>query len=143
MNVSRELALQLEEIITKGLEDIPIPYQKGNSIRLKNIVIRKHKNGYKLFDCAVNSHIVTTFTKTAALAVAKNIVEKQPQNVVDEIIRIDDKVAKHYMDALFSKRSCEVSKDPDKRENSRILFDISMDKAWSSLEAIEDYIFDK
>lgn len=136
------LAKELEQIVTAGLEQVAIPYQKGNSIRLRHIAIRKHKNGYKLFDTKSNSHIITTFTKTAAMAIAKSIVE-MPYMSYDEIVRLDDKVAKHYMDALFSKRSYESTNNLDKKENSEILFDIAMDKAWLSLEAIETFIFDK
>lgn len=143
MNVDKALTQQLEEIITSGLQDVAIPYQKGNSIRLKHIAIRKHKNGYKMFDTKTNGHIFTTFTKTAALAIAKTIVEEGYSNDLNQITMLDDKVAKHYMDALFAKRSYESAKDYDKREHSEILFDIAMDKAWASLEAIEHYIFDK
>lgn len=143
MTVDKALTQQLEEIITSGLAEIPLPYQKGNSIRLKHIAIRKHKNGYKMFDCKTNSHIQTTFTKTAALAIAKNIVEEKSTKNLEHITMLDNKVAKHYMDALFAKRSYENSNDFDKKEHAEIIFDVAMDKAWLSLEAIEQYIFDK
>jgi hypothetical protein len=136
------LAKELEQIVTAGLEQVAIPYQKGNSIRLRHIAIRKHKNGYKLFDCKTNGHVVTTFTKTAAMAIAKHLVET-PFNSYEQIVILDDKVAKHYMDALFAKRSYENTNNIDKKENAEILFDIAMDKAWSALEAIETFIFDK
>lgn len=141
--INPTLAKELEQIVTTGLEQVAIPYEKGNSIRLKHIAIRKHKNGYKLFDCKCNAHIVTTFTKTAALAVAKSLVENNNNKTVDEILRLDDKVAKHYMDALFAKRSYESSTNITKKDSAEILFDIAMDKAWSSLGAIETFIFDK
>lgn len=136
------LAKELEQIVTAGLEQVAIPYQKGNSIRLRHIAIRKHKNGYKLFDCKTNGHVVTTFTKTAAMAIAKHLVET-PFDSYEQIVILDDKVAKHYMDALFAKRSYENTNNIDKKENAEILFDIAMDKAWSALEAIETFIFDK
>ena len=143
MNIDKSLALQLEEIITAGLEDVPIPYQKGNSIRIKHIAIRKHKNGYKLFDCATNSHVVTTFSKTGAIAIAKILAEGGAQSDVQMISTLDDKVAKHYMDAVFAKRAYETSKDEVRRDNAEVLLDIAMDKAYQSLEVIESYIFDK
>lgn len=136
------LAKELEQIVSAGLEAVALPYQKGNSIRLKHIAIRKHKNGYRLFDTKTNSHILTTFCKTAALAIAKNIVENN-RNSIEEIKRLDDRVAKYYMDAVFSKRSYEVSTDWNKKENAEILFDIALDKAWASLSSIETFIFDK
>ena len=47
------------------------------------------------------------------------------------------------MDALFAKRTIEVSKDSIRIQASETKFDIATDKAWSSLAQIESYIFDK
>ena len=143
MSFDKQLAKELEEIVVSGLTQVPIPYEKGNSIRVKNIVIRKHKNGYRIFDISTNKHVVTTFTKTAALAIAKVVGERGNSNDIKDIIALDHKVSKHYMDALFAKRAIEVSKDITRIEASEVKFDIATDKAWSSLAQIESYIFDK
>jgi|TARA_B100001057_G_scaffold358205_1_gene360329 hypothetical protein len=143
MSFDKQLAKELEEIVVHGLAQVPIPYQKGNSIRVKNIVIRKHKNGYRIFDISTNKHVVTTFTKTAALAIAKIVAESGNSNDIKDIIVLDNKVCKHYMDALFAKRTIEVSKDSIRIQASETKFDIATDKAWSSLAQIESYIFDK
>ena len=136
------LAKELDSFITAGLDQLPIPYEKGNSIRLKYIAIRKHKNGYKLFNTKTNTHMVTVFCKTAALAIAKLTVESNLK-YIDHAIRLDNKVNKYYMDALFAKRTLEISKDPVRKESSEIKFDIAMDAAWSSLAELETFIFDK
>jgi|TARA_B100001093_G_scaffold77473_1_gene68523 hypothetical protein len=143
MSFDKELAKELEEIVVHGLSQVPIPYEKGNSIRVKNIVIRKHKNGYRIFDISTNKHVVTTFTKTAALAIAKIVGERGNSNDIRDIIVLDNKVCKNYMDALFAKRAIEVSKDITRIEASEVKFDIATDRAWSSLAQIESYIFDK
>ena len=143
MSFDKELAKELEEIVVYGLAQVPIPYEKGNSIRVKNIVIRKHKNGYRIFDISTNKHVVTTFTKTAALAIAKIVAESGNSNDIKDIIVLDNKVCKHYMDALFAKRTIEVSKDSIRIQASETKFDIATDKAWRSLAQIESYIFDK
>ena len=143
MSFDKQLAKELEEIVVSGLTQVPIPYEKGNSIRVKNIVIRKHKNGYRIFDISTNKHVVTTFTKTAALAIAKVVAERGSSNDIKDIIVLDNKVSKHYMDAVFAKRAIEVSKDITRIEASEVKFDIATDKAWSSLAQIESYIFDK
>ena len=143
MSFDKQLAKELEEIVVHGLAQVPIPYQKGNSIRVKNIVIRKHKNGYRIFDISTNKHVVTTFTKTAALAIAKIVAESGNSNDIKDIIVLNNKVCKHYMDALFAKRTIEVSKDSIRIQASETKFDIATDKAWSSLAQIESYIFDK
>ena len=143
MSFDKELAKELEEIVVYGLSQVPIPYEKGNSIRVKNIVIRKHKNGYRIFDISTNKHVVTTFTKTAALAIAKIVGESGNSNDIRDIIALDNKVCKNYMDALFAKRAMQISKDIQRIEASEVKFDIATDRAWSSLAQIESYIFDK
>jgi|TARA_B110000977_G_scaffold181049_1_gene241361 hypothetical protein len=143
MSFDKQLAVELEEIVVHGLAQVAIPYEKGNSIRIKNIVIRKHRNGYRIFDISTNKHVVTTFTKAAALAIAKITAETGDNSSVRDIIRLDNTVSKHYMDALFAKRSIEVGKDIQRIESSEVKFDIATDKAWSSLAQIETYIFDK
>ena len=143
MSFDKQLAKELEEIVVHGLAQVPIPYEKGNSIRIKNIVIRKHRNGYRIFHISNNKHVVTTFTKTAALAIAKIVAERGNSNDIKDIIVLDNKVCKHYMDALFAKRAIEVSKDITRIEASEVKFDIATDRAWSSLAQIESYIFDK
>ena len=143
MSFDKQLAVELEEIVVHGLAQVAIPYEKGNSIRIKNIVVRKHRNGYRIFDISTNKHVVTTFTKAAALAIAKITAETGDNSSVRDIIRLDNTVSKHYMDALFAKRSIEVGKDIQRIESSEVKFDIATDKAWSSLAQIETYIFDK
>jgi|TARA_R110000868_G_scaffold376031_3_gene640765 hypothetical protein len=142
MSFDKTLAEELEDIVISGLAEIPLPYQKGNSIRLKNVVIRKHKNGYRVFNISTNKHITTTFTKTAAVAIAKLYAHKQ-EDKVDSITDLDTRVSKHYMDALFAKRTVESSKDSIRRESAETKFEIALDRAWSSLAQIESYIFDK
>ena len=67
----------------------------------KNIVIRKHKNGYRIFDISNNKHVVTTFTKTAALAIAKIVAERGNSNNIKDIIVLDNKYVNtiwtHYL----------------------------------------------
>ena len=118
---------QLEEIISAGLKEVAIPYQKGNSIRIKHMIVRKHSNGYRVFDCRCNKHIETVFCKTAAVAIAKGLAEDKNYRI-DPVLSLDHQVSKHYNDALYAKRS---------------KYDIAVDKAWSCLDQLEKFIFDK
>ena len=142
MSLDKELSQQLEEIVEAGLVRVAIPYQKGNSIRIKNLVIRKHNNGYRLFDLRTNKHICTTFAKATALAIAKMTAEKTYFDLKN-ILKMDDKVAKYYMDALYAKRSMKTGDSEERRESAEVQFDIATQDAWTALAAIERYIFDK
>ena len=142
MSFDKHLTQQLQEIIEAGLVRVPIPYEKGNSIRIKNLVIRKHHNGYRLFNLTTNKHICTVFCKTTALAIAKLTVENTPFDM-QNIIKLDDKVAKYYMDALYAKRSMKNAENEDTKTTAEIKYDIAVDKAWSCLDQLEKFIFDK
>ena len=41
---------ELKALIEQGLENIPFPYVKGNSVRIGNMVVRTSKNGNFVFD---------------------------------------------------------------------------------------------
>tara|TARA_B100000941_G_scaffold287010_1_gene261475 strand:- start:581 stop:1009 length:429 start_codon:yes stop_codon:yes gene_type:complete len=142
MSIDKHLSQQLEEIIEAGLIRVAIPYQKGNSIRVKNLIIRKHHNGYRLFDLRTNKHICTTFAKATALAIAKMTAEKTEFNLKN-LLKLDDKVAKYYMDALYAKRSMKTGESVERRESAEVQYDIAMHEAWAVLGDIERYIFDK
>ena len=81
--ISDNLLSDLEEIVDKGLEDSAIPYAKGNSIRIKQYVIRKSKVGYLIYDSSTNKQIHRTQFKSVAIAIAKNLAERR--NRIDKI----------------------------------------------------------
>ena len=85
----------LEEIVNKGLEDSAIPYKKGNSIRIKHIVVRKSPKGYLIYDAKENRQVVRTFFKSSAIAIAKNLA--QGKNIIDKLKVYDDLMLKHYV----------------------------------------------
>tara|TARA_X000000368_G_scaffold185010_1_gene146106 strand:+ start:2570 stop:2998 length:429 start_codon:yes stop_codon:yes gene_type:complete len=142
MNYNKTYVKQLDEIISAGLKELPIPYEKGNSIRIKHMVIRKHSNGYRVFDCRCNKHIETVFSKTAAVAIAKGLaVDKNYR--IQHIIALDHDVCKNYNDALFAKRSMKNAENEESSTTAEIKYDIAVDRAWSCLDQLEKLIFDK
>ena len=68
--------------------------------------------------------------------------EKQQFNL-DNLLKMDDKVAKHYMDALYAKRSMKTGASVERRESAEVQYDIALHEAWTVLGDIERYIFDK
>ena len=64
--ITEKIAADLEEIVNKGLDDFPIPFVKGNSIRIKHIVIRKSPKGYLIYNTKDNSQIARAFFKSTA-----------------------------------------------------------------------------
>ena len=60
-----------------------------------------------------------------------------------QLLKLDDKVAKYYMDAIYAKRSMKTGETVERRESAEVQFDIATHEAWAVLDTIERYIFDK
>ena len=73
--ITEKLLNDLEEIVNRGLEDSAIPHQRGNSIRIKHVIIRKSPKGYLIYDAKENKQVVRTYFKTTAVAIAKNLAQ--------------------------------------------------------------------
>jgi hypothetical protein len=121
-----KLIEDLEEIVAIGLEDSAVPVVKGNSIRLKNYIIR-------------NSAVAFTHYKKSALAIAKTLVEGKP--AIDDIVKLDKKFLKHYNDVITYKETIKNTKDKIRKESRKARLSQSLDKAKYYSDQIEDFIY--
>lgn len=129
----------LESIITSGLESVVLPYKKGNSIRLKNYIIRQNSNGYQIYDCQINKRIAQTYFKTSAVAIVKNLIEGK--NIVDTTLTLDRELLKHYNDVLFFRNTIKKSSNKMVRESRQARLGVSIDKTRHIKEKIDNFIF--
>lgn len=136
---SEKIINDLDEIVNKGLEDIPIPYVKGNSIRIKHIVVRKSRNGFLIYDAKDNVQITRTMFKSSAIAIAKNLASNI--DVLEKVQQIDTDMAKHYNDALFYKHIIKTSKDNATIEIRENRLDIALQESSKLRKALDRFIF--
>lgn len=136
---SEKLLNDLEEIVNKGLEDSAIPVAKGNSIRIKHIIIRKSSKGYLIYDAKENRQVVRTYFKTTAIAIAKNLA--QGNDIIAKAMKFEDTMLKHYNDALFYKHSIRTTTDPSRREIRKIRLDLAVDESRRVRSLLDRYIF--
>ena len=129
----------LEEIVNKGLEDSAIPHQRGNSIRIKHIVVRKSPKGYLIYDAKENRQIVRTYFKTTAVAIAKNLA--QGVDITETAMEFDDTMLKHYNDAIFYKNSIRNTTDASKREIRETRLDVAIQESRRVRSLLDRYIF--
>ena len=137
--ISDNLLSDLEEIVDKGLEDSAIPYAKGNSIRIKQYVIRKSKVGYLIYDSSTNKQIHRTQFKSVAIAIAKNLAERR--NRIDSILDIENNLAKHYNDAIFYKNTIKKTKCEATRLTRETRLQISLVEAQKMRDKLDTFIF--
>lgn len=135
----KHIILELESIVNKTLNDMPLPYVKGNSIRIGKVIIRYSKrNGYVLFDCKKQEKIAETYSKAAALAVANYYIKNRK---INHILEMDHNYQKHDLDCYFYKNIIDNSKDEFRKDSVTFRYENSLVKAQELRQAIEDIIF--
>tara|TARA_B100000780_G_scaffold139630_1_gene97821 strand:- start:1993 stop:2412 length:420 start_codon:yes stop_codon:yes gene_type:complete len=136
---SEKLLNDLEEIVNKGLEDSAIPYAKGNSIRIKHIIIRKSPKGYLIYDAKENKQVVRVYFKSTAVAIAKNLA--QGNDITDKILEFEEIMLKHYNDAVFYKNAIKKSTDPFKIEIRETRLDVAIQESQRVRSLLDRFIF--
>ena len=136
---SEKVLQDLEEIVNKGLEEVNLPYQKGNSIRIKHIAIRKSPKGYLIYNTKENVQVTRTQFKSTAVAIAKNLAQGKDRTA--DIERIDFQLTKHYNDVIFFKNALRNTDDPFKREIRQTRLDISIHRSQRLRDEVDRYIF--
>jgi len=136
---TENLLHDLEEIVNKGLEDSAIPHARGNSIRIKHIVVRKSPKGYLIYDAKENCQITRTVFKTTAIAIAKNLA--QGRDFTQKLIEYDRIMSKHYNDAVFYKNSIKRCEDSVIREIRETRLDISIEESRRVRSQLDRFIF--
>tara|TARA_B100000242_G_C42938898_1_gene435404 strand:+ start:226 stop:642 length:417 start_codon:yes stop_codon:yes gene_type:complete len=129
----------LKKLIEENIDPSMFPYCKGNSIRIGSITIRHNKKGYHIYDMRSKKHIETTFSKTAAVAIAKNLAKGQ--NVVTEVIDLDRVIEKNYNDACFFAHTVRITKDPLKKDISETRLDIAKARTETAKRSLDCMIF--
>ena len=112
----KKLGKKLQRFIDEQAEKVCMPIQHGNRERVKNYVIRKNPHGYLLYDISHNKQVTTTFTKTAALAMAKQLADN-PRNSVKHIVDTDESIQNKYNECIFYKYTCLLYTSPSPRDS--------------------------
>lgn len=136
---SEKLIKDLEEIVNKGLDSVAIPYQKGNSIRIKHIAIRKSSKGYLIYDTHDNVQVARTYFKTTAVAIAKNLA--LGRNIIDPALDLDYQMLKHYNDAVFYKNAIKKSNDDFVITIRETRLDIAVLESQNIRKKLDKYIY--
>lgn len=133
--------------LIKDLEDIInsidlslLPYQKGNSVRIKNYIIRKNQKGFLIYDCKTNKQVTKTHFKNSAIAIVKNLV--YGKDIINSVKILDNDLLKHYNDAVFYKHKIKNTDDLFVRETRKIRLSVSVEETDRIRQNLEEFIFD-
>lgn len=133
------LLKELHHLIEENLDPSMFPYQKGNSIRIGKMIIRDSKKGFLIFDCQENKQIAITFSKTAALALAKSLAKGN--NNIDTVMNLDNTIQKNYMDALFFTNTIKTTKDEFRKDVLMSRLEIAKLRTAHAKSALDRIIF--
>ena len=139
MKNSNKLLADFEEILNSSLESLPLPYQKGNSIRIGHVVIRTTKRGYKVFDCTENRQIAETFSKSGAVALARTLA--LGKNNTNTILDIDKDIQKWHNDCVFYMHSMKKTKDDFRYDVISNRYEIARYKTQQARQRLDAFIF--
>jgi len=134
-----ELLKDLQHLIEDKLDPSLFPYQKGNSIRVGKIVIRESKKGFLIFDVKDKKQITITFSKTAALALAKSLADGCDNT--EKVMELDNIIQKNYMDAMFFNNTYKTTKEPIKRDISLNRLEIAKMRTARAKDSLDNIIF--
>ncbi len=136
---SLEQALDdLKDIIETKIQDYNIPEQRGNIIRVSSMLIRSSKlYGYVVLDTNTNKTAAVTFSKVAAIAIAKRILKKQQYH---DILTFDRIIEKNYNDSKFYCHNISTTNDDSKRIALESRLQIAYEKIDNAKQRLDDII---
>jgi len=134
------LANALEELINDGLEQVIFPYVKGNSIRIKYMIIRKSRAGWLVYDSKNNNQVACLFSKFSAVALAKGMA--QGKDVLKTVKYADTVIKKNYIDCVFYKNIIRKTNDEIKKSITETRYEVSRERAQQAKNSLDGIIFD-
>lgn len=138
--INEKLLKDLEELVNGSIDPSLFPYQKGNSIRIGQYAIRCNKKGFfKVYDCKKNTLIAETFSKTSAVAMARNLCKDR--NMVKKIIYLDQELQKWYNDCVFYRHTMRKTKDYIKKDIIETRYEIAKYKTSMVRQELDKYIY--
>lgn len=135
----KNVVKELEEIIENGLETLPLPIVKGNSIRIGYMVIRKSKNGYLVYDTKTNLQVARTFSKASAIAIAK--CYPKSNSILKTALELDNIIQKYYNDAVFYKNTIKKTSNEFTRETRKIRLQDAILQTQVAKHKLDNYIY--
>ena len=137
--MNKQLLNELEDIVNRGLADSLFPVVSKNSVRIKNMMVRKSKKGYIVIDAKQGEQVAFTEFKSTALAIAKS--KAKGLQITDKLMSLEQQMAKHYHDALFYENTINKTTDDFVRETRQTRLDIALAKSQQVRREIDYFIF--
>lgn len=137
----KKLSEKLAELIDNSIQKYCVPIQKGNSVRIKHLVVRKNKHSHLVIDLRYHKQVATFFSKTGAIACASSLADGI--NRTAECVKLDRELQEKYLECINFKNILENSKEEEYKQTATIRYQIAWDDLNTIKQALLDIVFDK
>lgn len=120
---NKKLAKALKNLVDAKLSNEALPVQNGDRINIGSYSIKPVKAGWSILSYKNREVIAETYTKAAALAIAKNLAKDK--DIRSKVIPLDKIVQKHHLDCMFYAHIMKVTQSYEKYESTYYRYDIS------------------
>jgi len=137
--MNKQILEELEDIVNRGIAESYFPVISKNSVRIKNMMVRKSKKGYLVIDAKEGEQVAFTEFKSTALAIAKS--KAKGINNTKQLMNLEHQMAKHYYDAMFYENTINKTNDELVRSTRETRLDIAQVEAEKVRQQIDYFIF--
>lgn len=124
--------------IDQEISKYTIPYKKENTILIGNYAVRQSKEMYFIFDCKTNKMIDKTFSRAAAIAIAKSL--NSGIDLRHKIHRLDDILQKNCTDAIFYKNIIKKTTNDTTKAIREARLQLALEKTESAYSDLEQFV---
>ena len=141
MKDRKTVAKEILQLIDQETNKLCVPIQQDNSVTIKHMVVRESAQGFSVINALTDQQVACTFSKTAAVAIAKSHANGSATHT-PMILKIDDKIQQKYNDCVHFKHTIYLSEDEDRKSAAEIRYDVAWDDVITLRSELDPYIFD-
>ena len=127
----------LKELVDSNVNTVLFPVKSKNRINIGSYSIKPLQGMFTIKCYKTNKVIAKTYTKAAALAIAKNLNKDLS---IDHILKLDDIAAKHRTDCIFYNHTIKTTDSEVKRDVTQTRYDIARTYERDTLHRIKQFI---
>lgn len=141
MKDRKTIAEDILRLIDTEAHKMCVPMQHDHQVQIKHMLVQDSEVGFSVRDGYSNMHIADTFSKVAALAIAKSLAEGII-HATAHILKIDAQIQQKYNDCVHFKHTMYHSEDEDRKSAAEIRYEVAWDDVISLRSQLDPYIFD-
>lgn len=131
---------ELKDLVDIKIKEYKLPYRDGRVTRIDKFLIRPSKKlGYIIIDTETNKSVSTMFSKVAAVAAAKALLENKS---LKNVIHYDNIIEKNFNDSKFYFNIIETTNDSTKKDIMNLRLEISQEKIDSAKHHLDRFILE-